>query len=69
MSDIDPVEFGRLTAEVESLRNRVGELSADVKQLLELANKSRGGFWVGMAIASSVSSAVTWVASHSNLFK
>lgn len=69
MSEIDPVEFGRLTAEVKALDVRVGELSADVKQLLELANRSRGGFWVGMTIASSIGAFVSWVAGHSSIIK
>lgn len=69
MSDIDPVEFGRMAAQVQALETRVSELSSDVKQLLELANRSKGGFWMGMAVASSVGGFVSWVASHSNLFK
>lgn len=69
MSEINPVEFGRLSAQVQALENRVEELSADVKQLLELANRSKGGFWMGMTIASTAGAVVSWVASHSSLFK
>lgn len=69
MSEIDPVEFGRMAAQVQVLESRVAELSSDVKQLLELANRSKGGFWMGMTIASSAGAVVSWVASHSNLFK
>lgn len=61
---IDPIEFGRLTAQVEALEGQVDELSKDVKALLELANKSKGGFWMGMTIASGVGGIVSWVASH-----
>ena len=49
MSDIDPREFGRLEAEVKALQDEVSGLRDDVKELLELANKSKGGFWIGMA--------------------
>ena len=52
MSDISPREFGKLEAQVEALQTEVHELSKDVKALLELANKSKGGFWMGMTIAS-----------------
>jgi hypothetical protein len=31
-----------------------------VKELLALANKSRGGFWMGMTIASAVGGVVTF---------
>lgn len=58
MNGIDPREFGRLEAEVKSLQTEVSGLRDDVKELLELANKSKGGFWMGMAIASGVGGVV-----------
>ncbi|MDE1998039.1 MAG: hypothetical protein KGI52_03815 [Burkholderiales bacterium] len=63
-TDIDPVQFGALTAQVKTLETQVEELRADVKALLELANQSKGGFWMGMAVASSVGGFVGWVVSH-----
>lgn len=62
MSDIDPREFGKLEAQVEALQKEVHALRDDVKQLLEMANKSKGGFWVGMSIASALGGVVTFVA-------
>ena len=62
MSEIDPREFGKLEAQVEALQLEVHGLRSDVKQLLEMANKSKGGFWVGMTIASTVGGALTFVA-------
>lgn len=62
MSDIDPREFGKLEAQVEALQKEVHALRDDVKQLLEMANKSKGGFWVGMSIASAIGGVVTFVA-------
>ena len=62
MSDIDPREFGKLEAQVEALQKEVHGLRDDVKQLLEMANKSKGGFWVGMSIASAVGGVMTFVA-------
>jgi hypothetical protein len=64
MTDIDPQQFGRLTAQVEALESQVGELQADMKSLLELANKSKGGFWMGMAIASAVGGMASFAVSH-----
>ena len=62
MSDIDARDFGKLEAQVEALQNEVHTLSKDVKALLELANKSKGGFWVGMTIASTAGGIFTYVA-------
>lgn len=61
MSDIDPREFGRLEAQVSALQVEVHSLSKDVKCLLELANKSKGGFWMGMTIASAIGGIVTFI--------
>lgn len=60
MDDVSAREFGRLEAQVESLQNEVHNLSKDVKCLLELANKSKGGFWMGMTIASFVGGGITF---------
>ena len=62
MSEIDARDFGRLEAQVEALHNQVTQLSTDVKALLELANKGKGGFWMGMTIASFMGGIVTFVA-------
>jgi DNA anti-recombination protein RmuC len=61
MSEIDARDFGRLEAQVESLQTEMQSLSADVKSLLELANKSKGGFWMGMTIASIAGGVFTFV--------
>ncbi len=60
VAEIDPREFGRLEAEVHSLRTQVASLQSDVRELLELANKSRGGFWFGLSIAGLAGSVVSW---------
>ncbi len=62
MSDIDARDFGKLEAQVESLQKEMHTLSADVKALLELANKGKGGFWMGMTIASFAGGVVTFIA-------
>jgi len=62
MAEIDARDFGRLEAQVESLHNQVTQLSTDVKSLLELANKGKGGFWMGMTIASFMGGVITFVA-------
>lgn len=57
---IDPRDFGKLEAEVESLSKQVHAQGEKIDQLLELANKSKGGFWAGMAIASAIGGIVTF---------
>ena len=64
MTEIGPREFGRLEAEVTSLRNQVTAMQTDIRTLLEMANKSKGGLWAGMTIASMLGGAVSWVATH-----
>jgi len=61
MSEIDPREFGKLEAQVESLQNEVHAMRSDIKQLLEMANKSKGGLWAGMAIVSMITSVGTFI--------
>jgi hypothetical protein len=64
MSDIDARDFGRIEAQVEALQVEVHQLSNDVKALLELANQSKGGFWMGMVIASALSGVVSFFAAR-----
>jgi hypothetical protein len=62
MSEIDPREFGKLEAQVEALQSEVHAMREDIKALLEMANKSKGGMFVGMAIASVLGGIVSFVA-------
>lgn len=62
MSEIDPREFGKLEAQVEALQAEVHALRQDIKTLLEMANKSKGGMFVGMAIASVLGGIVSFIA-------
>lgn len=64
MSDIDPVKFGLLIGQVKTLETQVDDLQKDVKTLLALANKSKGGLWVGMTLASFFGGIVSWVMAH-----
>ena len=61
MSEVDARDFGKLEAQVEALQKEMHILSADVKSLLELANKGKGGFWMGMTIASFAGGIVTFL--------
>jgi hypothetical protein len=52
--DIDPIQYGQLITKVEFLEREVSDMREDVKKLLELANQSKGGLWMGMAFASLI---------------
>jgi hypothetical protein len=58
---IDPVQYGRLLASVESLEAQVEAMERNVVTLLELANKSKGGLWAGMALASIFGGLFSWL--------
>ena len=59
--NIDPVQYGILLQKVNTMEQEVAELRRDMHQLLELANKSRGGFWAAMTFVSFVSTAAGFV--------
>ena len=67
-NEIDLFKYGQLVAQVEAMEKKIDKLESGMEQLLELANKSRGGFWAGMMIVSGVSSVVGYII-HSFLGK
>ena len=62
--EIDPVRYGVLWERVTQMDKKIDKMEGQIAELLELANKGQGGFWMGMTIASSVGAAVAWVAGH-----
>ena len=63
---VDLYKYGKLVATVESLEKKVDKLEVGMEELLELANKSKGGFWIGMVIASGIGGLVTYVTGFFN---
>jgi hypothetical protein len=64
MSDIDLVKYGVLWQKVESMEAKIDKLEANMEILIALANKGRGGFWMGMALVSGVSTVMGYFSSH-----
>lgn len=69
MSEIDLVKYGVLWQKVEEYERRFDEMGkkmdkmeGQLEQLIALANKGRGGFWMGMVIVSALSSVVGYAA-------
>jgi hypothetical protein len=62
--EIDPVKYGVLWEKVDQLTQKVDKLEEGMEELLALANKGRGGFWVGMMVVSGISSIVGFIAHY-----
>lgn len=63
-SEIDPVKYGVLWERVQNMDRKLEKMEHQMDELMALANKGKGGFWMGMTIASSVGAFVAWVAGH-----
>ena len=64
MTEIDPIKVGVMWQKMETMEKEVSELRDDVKTLLALANKSKGGLWAGMMIVSAISSLVGFLSHY-----
>ena len=62
--EIDPVKYGVLWERVQNMDKKMDKMEGQITELLELANKSKGGLWMGMTIASSIGGLVGWFSSH-----
>jgi len=67
--DIDPVRYGVLWQKVQDYERRfdvmdkkMDKMETQLEHLVALANQGRGGFWMGMAVVSAISSVVGYVA-------
>lgn len=58
MTEIDPVQFGKLVNAVETLTKTVGTLESKVAELTDLASKGRGAWWAAMGLAGLIGAAV-----------
>ena len=61
MAPIDPRDFGKLEAEVAILRDQVYAMAADIKSLLALVERGKGG-WFVIVLAGTISGAITALA-------
>ena len=63
-NQIDLFKYGQLVAQVEAMEKKIDKLEAGMEQLLELANKGRGGFWMGMMVVSAISALIGFITNH-----
>ena len=59
MSDIDPIEYGKLVNSVENLERKVDAMDNDIKKLVAMAERSKGSLWALMGVASVVGGAIS----------
>jgi hypothetical protein len=64
---IDLVKYGAMWQRVqdyerrfEDMDKKLDRMDAHITELMAMANKSKGGLWAGMAIASALGAVVTW---------
>jgi hypothetical protein len=62
--EIDPVKYGVLWERVQTMDKKIDKMERQLEELVALANKSKGGFWMGMTIASMVGGFITWAVGH-----
>ena len=62
--EIDPVKYGQLWEKVDQLTAKVDKLEEGMEELLALANKGRGGFWVGMMVVSAISTFIGFISHY-----
>jgi len=70
-TEIDPIKYGAMWQRVQDYERRfevidkkLDKMERQIEELLALANKGRGGFWMGMTIASMVGGVITWAVGH-----
>ena len=71
MSEIDLVKYGVLWQKVEdyekkfdSMEKKIDKLESSIEKLISMADRSRGGFWVGMMVISGLSSFIGFLSHY-----
>ena len=60
----DGIQYGMLCQRVKDMDKKMDKMEGQIEELLELANRSKGGFWMGMTLASFAGGVITWAMSH-----
>lgn len=63
-AEIDPIRYGVLWQRVQEMDKKIDKMERQLEQLVAMANQGKGGFWMGMTIASMAGGVITWFASH-----
>ena len=61
MSDINPVEYGKLVQSVDNLERKVDAMEVDIKKLVAMAERSKGSLWALMGVASVAGAFISYI--------
>jgi len=61
MSEINPIEYGKLVNAVENLEHKVNSMDSDIKKLVAMAERSKGSLWALMGIASVAGAFISYL--------
>ena len=61
---IDLVKYGALWQKVQDMDKKMDKMENQIEQLLELANKGRGGLWFGMSVIAGVSAIIGYLLNY-----
>ena len=63
--EIDPVKYGVLWERVQQMDKKIDKMERQIEELLELANRGKGGLWFGMSVSSALAGiigfAIAWL--------
>ena len=62
MSEINPIEYGKLVNAVENLEHKVNSMDNDIKRLVAMAERSKGSLWALMGVASVAGAFISYLA-------
>ena len=61
MTEIDPIEYGKLVNSVENLERKVDAMEVDIKKLVAMAERSKGSLWALMGVASVAGAVISYM--------
>lgn len=61
MSEINPIEYGKLVNAVENLEHKVNSMDSDIKHLVAMAERSKGSLWALMGVASVAGAFISYM--------
>jgi uncharacterized protein with PhoU and TrkA domain len=61
MTNIDPIEYGKLVNSVENLERKVDAMEVDIKKLVAMAERSKGSLWALMGVASVAGAVISYI--------
>lgn len=64
MSQIDPIEFGRVLARLDEQDKTIDEMRSDIKALLGMANRGKGALFILMSVSSVIGAVIGALGHH-----